>query len=192
MTTGLQRRNEQFVQEIFNKHKGPPDSAGLSKESLVHALSDLGIPCASTSEVDELFYSLDLNSDGWISWSEFLMVISKPSKVEEWATTLQLAALLANCMPSKDEADPLRALSKLCSADIHAVSACFSEGLVQLLRYVSLSLSYNCVLLHHPWRDLKPAKVIYDGSLYFTMCNEDYSPLHEPKLHDRYANIMVT
>ncbi len=78
MRAGFQRRNEQFAQEVVNKHKNP-GSAGLSKESLGQALSDLGMKCVSTSNVDELFCTLDVNSDGWISWSEFLMVLSKPS-----------------------------------------------------------------------------------------------------------------
>jgi hypothetical protein len=135
MHAGFRRRNEQFVEEIFNQYKSPY-SDGLSKASLAQALRDLGIVCASASDVDSLFYALDLNKDSAISLSEFLRVISKPSKIEQWATTLPLAALLADCMPSKDEADPVRDLSNLRSAGIKAISACFSEGLVQLLRYV--------------------------------------------------------
>jgi hypothetical protein len=136
MDAGFQRRNEQFLQEVFNKHVSP-GSAGLSKESLGQALIDLGMKCVSTSDVDELFYTLDLNSDGWISWSEFLAVTSKPSKIQEWASTLPLAELLADCMPSKDETDPMRSLSKIGAADMRAISACFSEGLIKLLRYVT-------------------------------------------------------
>ena len=143
MRAGFQRRNEQFAQDVFNKHKSP---SGLSKASLGQALSDLGIKCASGSDVDELFYTLDVNSDGWISWSEFLMVLSKPSKIQQWASTLPLAPLLADCMPSKDDEDPVRALSELSLLDIQAVSACFSEGLVQLLRSVCLCVCV-CVTL---------------------------------------------
>jgi hypothetical protein len=140
MHAGFQRRNAQFVQEIFEKHTSsdsPGPSPGLSKASLAHALSDLGV-CLSPDEVHELFYTQDLNNDGWISLSEFLTVTSKPSQIEGWATTLPLAALLADCMPSKDEAeaDPLRGISKLREADMQAISACYSEGLFQLLRYV--------------------------------------------------------
>jgi hypothetical protein len=141
MIAGFQRRNEQFLQEIFDKHKSP-DSAGLSKESLAQALSDLGV-CLSAEDVCELFYTQDLNSDGCISWSEFLMVISKPSRIEHWATALPLGALLADCMPSKNDEDPLRGLSNLLSADVEAISVCFSEGLVKLLRYVAMMFCLN-------------------------------------------------
>jgi hypothetical protein len=140
MKAGFQRRDETFAKEIFDKHKSAgesPDSGGLLKASLGQALSGLGITCAS-GDVDELFRTLDLNSDGWISWPEFRMIISKPNKIEQWATTLQLAAILADSMPSKDEADPLQAFSELGAADIHAISTCFREGLVQLLRCVCL------------------------------------------------------
>ncbi len=135
MRTGFQRRNEQFVQEIFDKYKSC-DSSGLSKESLAQALEDLGV-CLSAAEVDELYFTQDLDNDGWISWSEFLMVISRPSKIEQWAATLPLATLLANCMPTMDHTDPVRGISQLRFADLRAISACHSEGLVKLLRYVS-------------------------------------------------------
>jgi hypothetical protein len=130
MIAGFQRRNEQFVQKIFKKHETP--DSGISRPNLSAALSDLGM-CMSAGEVDELFYTLDLNSDGWISLSEFLAMIARVGKVEEWASTLPLASLLADCMPSKNEADPVRALSNLHSTEVQAVVACFSEGLVQLL-----------------------------------------------------------
>jgi hypothetical protein len=153
MSAGFQRRNEQYAQEIFDKYKSP-DSAGLSKESLAQVLSDLGI-CLSTDQVEELLYTQGLKSDSidgedrddCISWSEFLMIISKPSKVEEWATTLPLAALLADCMPSTNDADPLRGLSELCLEDTQAISACFCEGLVKLLRYVHRSVLPVCACL---------------------------------------------
>jgi hypothetical protein len=150
MHAGFQRRNVQFLQEIFNKHKSPAsDSAGdgLSKASLGQALRDLGVSL-SVDELEELFYTQDLNSDGWISWSEFLMVVERPSKIHEWASTLPLAPLLADCMPSKDEADPVRGLSKLQTEDMQAISACFSEGLLQLLRSVRVRV-HVCVFLRH-------------------------------------------
>jgi hypothetical protein len=78
----------------------------LSKESLAQALRDLGV-CLSADEVHEVFYTHDLNSNCWISWTEFLKVVSIPSRIEQWAATLPLAALLANCMPSVDDADPV-------------------------------------------------------------------------------------
>jgi hypothetical protein len=138
MHAGFQRSNAQFVQETFNRHTSS-DSPGLSKASLAQALSDLGVRL-SAAEIDELFYTQDLNSNGWISLPEFLMVTSKPGKIESWATTLPLAALLANCMPSKDEVDPLLGISKLREADMQAILACYSEGLFQLLRCVMISM----------------------------------------------------
>jgi hypothetical protein len=135
MDEGFRRRREQFLEEIFNKHKSP-DSAGLSKASLVQALRDLGL-CMTASEVAELFHTQDLNGDGLINWTAFLMILAnKVGKIEQWASTLPLAALLADCMPSNDDVDPVRALSKLDSAEIQAIATCFSEGLLQVLRYV--------------------------------------------------------
>ncbi len=70
---------------------------------------------------------------------ELPAVVAKTSEnreIQKWATSLPLAELLADCMPSKNEEDPMRALSRLHSAEIHTVAACFSEGLVELLRCV--------------------------------------------------------
>jgi hypothetical protein len=136
MDTGFRRRRQSFVKEVFVKHKSPDspqESPGLSKVNLRQALSDLGM-YMSASELKELFCTQDLNDDGWINENEFLMILAnKVGKIQQWASTLPLAALLADCMPSNDGADPVRALSNLRSAEIQAIAACFSEGLVQLL-----------------------------------------------------------
>jgi hypothetical protein len=137
MDAGFQRRNEEFIKEVFNKHKSEPH-AGLSKENLAALLRDLGVSL-SDKEVEALFHTLDLNDDGWISLSELPAVVAKTSEnreIQQWATSLPLAEVLADCMPFKNEEDPVRALSQLQSAEIQTVAACLCEGLVKLLRCV--------------------------------------------------------
>jgi hypothetical protein len=182
MHAGFQRRNAQFVQEIFDKHASS-DSPGLSKASLAQALSDLGV-CLSAAEVDELFKTQDLKSDGCISLPEFLTVTSKPGKIEGWATTLPLAALLADCMPSKDEADPLRGISKLREADMQAISACYSEGLFQLLRCVTISmdaLSLSLYIYIHIYMYICIYRVIDLNAIHIYVCMYVYIILKIPE-----------
>jgi hypothetical protein len=137
MNACFDRRNEAFLQAIFDKHKSDetPDCAadGLSQTGLMSALADAGIH-VSVSEAEELHKTQDLNSNGCIDWSEFLSIVSmRVGRVAQWASTLPLAELLADCMPIKNEADPVRAVSKLSKTDVQNIVACYSEGLARLL-----------------------------------------------------------
>lgn len=103
-------------------------------KNLRSALADLGI-AVNESECEELFKAHDLNEDGCIDLSEFAAMAGRIRTVDErWASTLPLAQLLADCMPMKNEADPVQAVSRLSEADLQAIVACFSEGAHRMLR----------------------------------------------------------
>jgi hypothetical protein len=139
MKKGFSRRSPEFVREVFDKHKDKyrgDESAGIPEANLISALEDLGI-FVEARHANELFYTEDINLDGWIDRGEFLSMASRVGRVrrvEQWASTLPLAQLLADCMPPcENEADALRAISSLSPADIKIIVACFSQGLAQLL-----------------------------------------------------------
>ncbi len=131
MEAGFRRRRESFVKEIFEKHMRA-ETGGISKEDLSSALRDLNIR-VSSSEEKELFYTYDLNNDGCIDLGDFRLIVARVGKVEQWATGLPLAQLLADCMPSEDEGDPIRGISRLLPAHIKAITECYSRGLAELL-----------------------------------------------------------
>lgn len=89
MEMGFYRRREAFVKQVFDKHKSPDGSPGISKASLTCALEDLGI-FVSDGEAEELFYTQDMNRDGWIELSEFLPMASRVGRVEQWVRVYNL------------------------------------------------------------------------------------------------------
>ena len=149
MEAGLRRRTESFVREIFEKHRSQEQtSAGISRENLGAALKDLGMN-VSASEADELFYTQDIDCDGWIAWSEFLQMSKTVTKLEEWTSSLPLSQLLADCMPVDEEAeaDPVRAVSCLSADHVQVIASCFGKGLyVLLIEHIDrLKRAYACM-----------------------------------------------
>jgi hypothetical protein len=127
MDTGFNRRSEAFLQAIFDKHKTPGGTnQGLSQRGLMSALADAGIHI-SAGEAEELHRTQDLNGNRCIDHSEFLSIVStRVGGVAHWASTLPLAELLADCMPIQNEADPVRAVSKLSEIAVKNIVACYT------------------------------------------------------------------
>ncbi len=125
------------MREVFEKHKSP-GARGIPESNLSSALRDLGT-YTDADGIKELSDTYDLNSDGLFDLAEFAQVLTRPSKVEQWAISLPLAQLLADCMLSREnnqvspDVDPLRALSSLSSNDIEVSTQYFHEGLSRLL-----------------------------------------------------------
>jgi hypothetical protein len=132
MDAGFNRRSEPFVRRIFEQHKDS-GSPGILIHNLVSALADLGI-YIDGSESEKIFKAHDLNENGCIDLSEFAAIAETARGVECWASTLPLAQLLADCLPMKNMADPVRAVSRLCETDIQVIATCFGEGVRRMLR----------------------------------------------------------
>jgi hypothetical protein len=132
MNAGFNRRSEQFVRQTFERHKAL-DLHGIPINNLTSALADLGI-AISSSECEELFKAHDLSESGYVDYSEFAAMVDRIHGAdEEWASTLPLAQLLADCMPIRKEADPVQAVSRLCDTDLETIVTCFGEGLKRML-----------------------------------------------------------
>jgi hypothetical protein len=131
MDIGFKRRTEAFAQEIFDKFKSPRH-IGIVKAKLLAALKELGIHARPEDE-DELFYTHDMDSDNCINLAEFRLILNQSDRVEQWASILPLAQVLADCMPSRNEEDPLQAISRLSRSEIQVITRCYSQGLAKLL-----------------------------------------------------------
>jgi hypothetical protein len=83
-------------------------------------------------------------------------------------------------MPSKDEVDPLLGISKLREADMQAISACYSEGLFQLLRCVTISMDaiYIYIYIH---THIYIYRVIDLNAIHIHVCMYVYIILNIPE-----------
>ena len=121
---GKNRRNEQFLRNLFDRHKDA--SGGLSGQNLVKALRDADAPIIPTSdqEIAEIVKQFDANSNAVLDFREFQQVVVQPDELQVWLSEkhLPLAAdalrpLVGRC------SDQLQKLSQLSSADIDQCAA---------------------------------------------------------------------
>ena len=82
---------------------------------------------------DYLFRSLDRNQDGILAFDEFVLAVKAPMPLDEWASSLPLAQLLADAMPRKAGKDRLREVSRLTEAEIGSIADGFAYGVKRLL-----------------------------------------------------------
>jgi hypothetical protein len=131
MRMGFDRRDEAFVQQVFDRHR--TELGIIPRTGLNAALQGLGL-AVNDIQAAELDLMHGQPEDSFIDLAHFRSIVSRNGQVEQWASTLPLAQLLADCMPVKDVKDPLRAVSKLSAAEVPDVVASLSEGLARLLR----------------------------------------------------------
>jgi hypothetical protein len=121
---GKNRRNEQFLRDLFNRHKD--SSGGLCGQNLVQALRDADAPIIPTSdqEIADFVKKFDVNSNGTIDFGEFQAAVSEPDELQVWFEEKQLPlaadalrVLVGRCT------DQLKALSQLSAADIERATA---------------------------------------------------------------------
>jgi hypothetical protein len=88
------------------------------------------------NKVEELMVAMDLDENGGLDFEEFKRAVQQPpTQLEQWASMLPLAGLVARSLPiSGGLGDkPLRDISRLCDVDIDTAVEVFSEGLKLLL-----------------------------------------------------------
>jgi Ca2+-binding EF-hand superfamily protein len=54
------------------------DKHALSKKDFVHIMKNLPVP-VENAEIEEMFTSADKNGDGWLSYSEFKVMVNPPA-----------------------------------------------------------------------------------------------------------------
>jgi hypothetical protein len=104
-------------------------------DGLQHALLELGVPMEKT-EAYKLMLKMDLDEKGVLDFEEFKRAVEQPSsQLEQWASMLPLAGILARSLPVSGEQNdkPLRDFSKLGEDEINTAVEVFSEGLKLLL-----------------------------------------------------------
>jgi hypothetical protein len=98
------------------------------------ALKDCGVDL-SPGEVDVIFNLSDDNDDPGLDLEEFYFAAKTPTKVQQWADTLQLSRVFARClmMRNRNLEDPVAGVADLSSADLADVIDVFCRGLRRIL-----------------------------------------------------------
>ena len=121
---GKNRRNEQFLRELFNRHRD--SSGGLRGQNLVQALRDADAPIISTSdqETADMVKQFDANSNGTLDFGEFQAAVSEADELQVWLGEKQLPIVTdALRVLVGRSSDQLKALSQLSPAHIELAAA---------------------------------------------------------------------
>ena len=131
-------RDQAHTKAVFNKH-ADQETHKITLDVLHDALSELGNLLAA-EEVNAVFETADTGGSGGLDEKEFLSVIRHPCKVEQWAATLPLPQLLAQCLSFKGGDEPLREVSQLSADELRASTDTFCDNLRKILAEALLEL----------------------------------------------------
>jgi WD40 repeat protein len=125
IVSGKNRRNEQYLRDVFNRHKGA--QGGLSGQNLVQALQDVDSPNIpiSVQDIADVMNQFDANSNGVLEFGEFQQAVNEPDELQMWLGEKQLP-IAADALRSLvgRGSDQLKTFSQLSAADIdHAAAA---------------------------------------------------------------------
>ncbi len=114
----------------------PKFKAVVRTAGLQVALPELGRLPIERAKVEEMITVMDLDGNGGLDFEEFKRAIKQiPTQLEQWASMLPLAGMLASSLPVLDgQGDkPLRDFNRLSEDEINAAADAFREGLKRLL-----------------------------------------------------------
>ena len=130
----LDRQEDSLYRNVFDRFKEMP-SGTMKTDGLHQALHLLGVPVVR-KRAEDLLVAMDLDENGVLDYEEFKRAVAQPlTQLEQWASMLPLAGLLASSLPiSSGQGDqPLRDLSRLSEDQIGAAVEAFRGGLTRLL-----------------------------------------------------------
>jgi hypothetical protein len=148
--TGLERRSETFLREIFDSYKDP-------KTKMLHSARLHGALLATRiSESDDLEYDATLVQEQ-IDFEEFRRILQSRSVLDQWAKSVPLWQLLSDSIPRKtrtfdflrsSKPDRLKMISNLAAEDIEEISEAFLVGFKVLV-------TQHCRTLQESLRSMK-------------------------------------
>jgi hypothetical protein len=160
----LRTRDQHALRRAFDKHKSfdaqgcraSVDAEGckhehkkelIAKESLRPLMNELVLPYSDTDSDDVLFSHMDANRDGEVDFEDVKLVHTRPSKVDQWMSSIPLGQLVASAMLRliaseaklsiffvKPQEDPLRSISMLCDHDLSLVFEGIKDAFVSLMK----------------------------------------------------------
>ena len=162
---GFRKRDPNQIDTVFKKYAKIDRKSSIchiEEKNLLMALKEFDVVPDVTQEdlckQDVLFRSLDRNQDGILVLDEFAQAVQAPMPLDEWASTLPLARILADAMPRKVGKDLLREVGRLTPDEINNVVDGFAYGLRILLKEYVEKLRGSFSLM-----DEKAAKASGDG-----------------------------
>jgi Ca2+-binding EF-hand superfamily protein len=128
-----QQHDLHYIEKIYKKYASA-NNRDLRLNEFGNALQDCGVNM-NLEERALAFKCADLDEDGGLSLEEFRTAVRTRTQLEQWASALPLARLLARCLTLKsgDLDDPICELTKLSEANLDEAVGVFCKGLRRIL-----------------------------------------------------------
>ena len=118
---GLNRRNDEFLQEYFDRKVGEYGTSTLNRQQFTSALEELGVRM-NEDDVSIVFRTADLNSDGVLNLEEFKKAVRFPSTIEQFISTLPITQVFADAMPDETDTESrLRRFSRISEKQVDEI-----------------------------------------------------------------------
>ena len=118
---GLNRRNDEFLQEYFDRKVGEYGTSTLNRQQFTSALEELGVRM-NEDDVSIVFRTADLNSDGVLHLEEFKKAVRFPSTIEQFISTLPITQVFADAMPDETDTESrLRRFSRISEKQVDEI-----------------------------------------------------------------------
>ena len=113
INAGKHRRDVLHLRQIFTRSavmKG--EVQVLTKERFPVVMEELGVPMDDGS-TEDIFRSLDTNTDGVLDFDEFKHAVNTPSTIEQLISSLSISQLVADAIPKEKGKDEMRIFSRM-------------------------------------------------------------------------------
>jgi len=132
---GLRRRDSAFLRAVFSRlSEGRPF---LTKQQLPQALNEVGIEI----EGEDAYSRFAVADCGdLITVEEFLQLLQKLYKSNEWSSLLDLHELLLDALPQSSSEHPLCVIKELSTEEVSCVCEAYCHGLKEVLKRFSNQL----------------------------------------------------
>jgi WD40 repeat protein len=178
VVSGKNRRNEQFLRDLFMRHKDT--SGGISFQNLGQGMRDADAPIipSSDQELAGIVKQFDANLNGFLEFGEFQQAVNEPDELQVWFNEKQLPLAADALRPLIGRcSDQLKELSRLSPADIDHAAVAICSIIPGMLKELHQELQSAFAIQSEIEADMKafPSKF---GSV-FTMSFGTVSDFHK-------------
>jgi hypothetical protein len=177
IVSGKNRRNQQFLCDLFNRHKD--SSGGLSGQNLAQALRDADAPIipSSDQEIADVLKQFDINGNATLHFAEFQQAVEEPDELQAWFIEKQLPYAADALRPLVGRCgDQLKVFSQLSSAEIEHAAAATCSVIPALLEALHQDLQSAFVIQSQIDADMKADPSKFNDS--FKMACGSISDFH--------------
>jgi Ca2+-binding EF-hand superfamily protein len=131
---GIDRRNDEFLENYFKRKTQEYETSTLNRQQFTSALEELRVRL-NEDDINILFRTMDLNSDGVLDQEEFIKAVRFPSTLEQFISTLPIIQIFTDAMSEEtDQESRLRQFSRISEKQVEDICKVIMPFLEKLIK----------------------------------------------------------